>query len=284
MYAAAGQKTLGSSRSPSPAAAAAGEARHPATISRRRTRQSVNCALRTLQALQHEGYVGRGEVTVISDGAEIMKRLPKALPKPTAHILDWFHIAMKIQPLQQMADHVVRTSANRRGHAISIGDDIRSVKWKLWHGQTDRAIDRLEKIMAVLTIQSSHAEASAKRPLDARAALAHLRSLESRRHRQLRRTLPIGPTDCFLARWTIVARQAHRFSHNGESHRHRIFRSCQPNERGRQLRFHDRQTGLFGPRAAPLSGADQKCPWSSRHFRRRLARAWRHRARRFAAV
>ena len=59
---------------------------------------------RTLQALQHEGYVGRGEVTVISDGAEIMKRLPKALPKPTAHILDWFPIAMKIQPLQQMAD------------------------------------------------------------------------------------------------------------------------------------------------------------------------------------
>jgi hypothetical protein len=59
---------------------------------------------RTLQALQREGYVGRGELTVISDGAEIMKRLPKALPQPTVHILDWFHIAMKVQPLQQMAD------------------------------------------------------------------------------------------------------------------------------------------------------------------------------------
>src|SRR5208283_5828108 len=118
---------------------------------------------RTLQALQHEGYAGRGEVTVISDGAEIMKRLPRALPKPAAHILDWFHIAMKIQPLQQMADHIVRTGASGSGYAISIGDDIRSVKWKLWHGQTDRAIDRLEKIMAVLTIPSS--VASAKRIL-----------------------------------------------------------------------------------------------------------------------
>ena len=55
---------------------------------------------RTLQALQSEGYPGRGEVTVLSDGAEIMKRLPKALPQPAAHIIDWFHIAMKIQPLQ----------------------------------------------------------------------------------------------------------------------------------------------------------------------------------------
>jgi hypothetical protein len=32
-------------------------------------------------------------VTVLSDGAEIKKRLPKALPQPTAHIIDWFHIA-----------------------------------------------------------------------------------------------------------------------------------------------------------------------------------------------
>ena len=121
---------------------------------------------RTLQALQHEGYLGRGEVTVISDGAEIMKRLPKALPKPTSHIIDWFHIAMKIQPLQQMADHIVRTSASRIGGAISIADDIRSVKWKLWHGQTDRAIGRLEKIMADLAAASSRGDAIAKRLLD----------------------------------------------------------------------------------------------------------------------
>ncbi|MFD1973526.1 hypothetical protein ACFSQQ_02035 [Mesorhizobium kowhaii] len=44
---------------------------------------------------------------VISDGAEILKRLPRAMPKPTAHIIDWFHIAMKIQPMQQIADHIV---------------------------------------------------------------------------------------------------------------------------------------------------------------------------------
>ncbi len=100
---------------------------------------------------------------MISDGAEIMKRLPKALPKPTTHIIDWFHIAMKIQPLQQVADHIDRTNASRSGRAILIGDDVRSVKWKLWHGQTDRAIDRLEKIMAALAAASGQGDASAKR-------------------------------------------------------------------------------------------------------------------------
>ncbi|MCK1339552.1 hypothetical protein IVB38_26990 [Bradyrhizobium sp. 38] len=45
-------------------------------------------------------------MTVISDGAEILKRLPRAMPKPTTHIIDWFHIAMEIQPIQQIADRI----------------------------------------------------------------------------------------------------------------------------------------------------------------------------------
>ena len=54
---------------------------------------------RTLQALQSEGYSGCREITILSDGAEIMKRLPRASPKPATHIIDWFHLAMKIQPI-----------------------------------------------------------------------------------------------------------------------------------------------------------------------------------------
>jgi hypothetical protein len=35
-------------------------------------------AIRTLHALEEVGYRGFGDVTVISDGAEILKRLPRA--------------------------------------------------------------------------------------------------------------------------------------------------------------------------------------------------------------
>jgi hypothetical protein len=55
---------------------------------------------RKLQALQSEGYSERGEITILSDAVEIMKRLPRALPKPATHIIDWFHLAMKIQPMR----------------------------------------------------------------------------------------------------------------------------------------------------------------------------------------
>lgn len=61
---------------------------------------------RALHSLQEVGYRDFGDVTVISDGAEIIKRLPRAMLKPTTHIIDWFHIAMKIQP----------HAADRRSH------------------------------------------------------------------------------------------------------------------------------------------------------------------------
>ncbi|WP_245435047.1 ISKra4 family transposase [Methylocystis rosea] len=118
---------------------------------------------RALQALQHEGYVGRGEVTVISDGAEIMKRLPKALPKPTAHIIDWFHIAMKIQPMQQIADHIVCCRDEWTNETVVLDEEIRALKWKLWHGQVDRAMQQLEKLIADMAMLREQGDESAGR-------------------------------------------------------------------------------------------------------------------------
>jgi hypothetical protein len=57
---------------------------------------------------------------------------------------DWFHIATKIQPLQQIADHVVRWRDAGTSEIANVDADVRSLKWKLWHGQTDRALDQLE--------------------------------------------------------------------------------------------------------------------------------------------
>ena len=37
---------------------------------------------------------------MISDGAQILTAAP-SVPKPETHIIDWFHIAMKIQPMQR---------------------------------------------------------------------------------------------------------------------------------------------------------------------------------------
>jgi hypothetical protein len=118
---------------------------------------------RTLRALQAEGYSGQGEITILSDGAEIMKRLPKALPKPITHIIDWFHIAMKIQPMQQIADHVVSCRQVRPGMLAMIDEEIKTLKWKLWHGQVDRAITALDRIVTHMNRLHRHGDPSAAR-------------------------------------------------------------------------------------------------------------------------
>jgi hypothetical protein len=76
-----------------------------------------------------------------------MKRLPKALPEPTTHIVDWFHLAMKIRPMQQIADHIVASRPILCGTLAVIDEEIKALKWKLWHGQVERAICALEKII-----------------------------------------------------------------------------------------------------------------------------------------
>ncbi|MER9756250.1 hypothetical protein NKJ46_22945 [Mesorhizobium sp. M0166] len=80
------------------------------------------------------------------DGAEILKRLPRAIRKPTTHIIDWFHIAMKIQPMQQIADHMIRSQSGFAEILPTAGKDIRAVKWRLWQGRVDRAIQDLEQL------------------------------------------------------------------------------------------------------------------------------------------
>jgi hypothetical protein len=102
---------------------------------------------RTLHALAQEGYRGFGDVAVISDGAEILKRLPRAMPKPTTHIIDWFHIAMKIQPMQQIADHMARSQPDEPETTPPLARRVRAVKWRLWHGRVNRAIRDLQELL-----------------------------------------------------------------------------------------------------------------------------------------
>ncbi|BCH05408.1 hypothetical protein MesoLj131b_74070 (plasmid) [Mesorhizobium sp. 131-2-5] len=118
---------------------------------------------RALHALREVGYRGFGDVTVISDGAEILKRLPRAMPKPTAHIIDWFHIAMKVQPMQQIADHMARSRSGLSEGLPAIDRDIRAVKWRLWHGRVDRAITDLEQLLERVKASQGDSEFSIAR-------------------------------------------------------------------------------------------------------------------------
>lgn len=75
---------------------------------------------------------------MISDGEDCLKRLKSALPQPATHILDWFHIAMKLRRIEQTAGWLVRRLPPNEREALL--EDIAVVRWRLWNGQTDRAM------------------------------------------------------------------------------------------------------------------------------------------------
>ncbi|PZV34847.1 hypothetical protein [Mesorhizobium kowhaii] len=85
------------------------------------------------------------------------------MPKPTAHIIDWFHIAMKVQPMQQIADHMARSRSGLSEALPAIDRDIRAVKWRLWHGRVDRAITDLEQLLERVKASQGDSEFSIAR-------------------------------------------------------------------------------------------------------------------------
>ena len=63
-------------------------------------------------------------------------------PKAT-HLLDWFHLTMKLTVLGQFGKSLVHCEAVL-GEAI--GNQIERLKWSLWHGQVDKALSKIDDL------------------------------------------------------------------------------------------------------------------------------------------
>jgi len=66
---------------------------------------------RVRQAMIGAGYTEGAQVTVLSDGDAGLRAIQKEVAPKSAHILDWFHLAMRFQHVIQVArglghDHI----------------------------------------------------------------------------------------------------------------------------------------------------------------------------------
>ena len=81
---------------------------------------------------------------MISDGEECLKRLKSVLPQSTTHIHDWFHIAMKLRPIEQTSKCLARRLPPNEQEEFL--ENIAALRWRLWNGQTERAIDLIDRL------------------------------------------------------------------------------------------------------------------------------------------
>src|SRR5262249_62246420 len=59
------------------------------------------------------------------------------------HILDWFHVTMRLTVLDQYGKGLVHCDA-MVGQAIR--EKIERLKWSLWHGQVDKALGKIDDL------------------------------------------------------------------------------------------------------------------------------------------
>jgi hypothetical protein len=106
------------------------------------------------------------EITILSDGADGPRSLGEAASVgPTFHVLDWFHLAMRIQHVAQAVKGWPKITDGDRQESVRLADAVEHIRWRLWHGQVQRALDLMDHTLAELD-----ATATASSPTVAAAA------------------------------------------------------------------------------------------------------------------
>ena len=92
--------------------------------------------------LRDLGATTNTPVTVLTDGAEGPRTLGEAAsPGPTHHVLDWFHLSMRVQHVAQTVRSWPSASEADRRRGARFTETIERIRWRLWHGQVQRAVD-----------------------------------------------------------------------------------------------------------------------------------------------
>jgi hypothetical protein len=101
-------------------------------------------------------------VTILSDGADGPRSLGEAACiGPTSHVLDWFHLAMRIQHVAQAAKGWPADTPGEREDGARLADAVEHIRWRLWHGQVQRALDLIAETLAWLEDMPDAASAAA---------------------------------------------------------------------------------------------------------------------------
>jgi hypothetical protein len=94
---------------------------------------------RLFEILQAQGLQMNQAVTFLTDGGDSVRDLTDGYSPQSVHILDWFHIAMRLTVLGQMGKSV---EVEHKGEKFE--EELERVKWFLWHNNVYKALQLLE--------------------------------------------------------------------------------------------------------------------------------------------
>ena len=104
---------------------------------------------RLWELMKSQGMQINQQVVFLSDGGEDIRQVREYLHPNSEHVIDWFHITMRLTVLQQQTK-ALEEARPQAGAAVS--RQIESIKHLLWHGNVEEALERLTKLLMDLDL------------------------------------------------------------------------------------------------------------------------------------
>ncbi len=98
---------------------------------------------RLFEVLRSQGLQHNQEIAFLSDGEDTVRQLQWYLNPQSDHILDWFHLTMRLTVLGQFLKGLIHLDPVIGG---DMQRELERTKWYLWHGNGEQALFWFEDI------------------------------------------------------------------------------------------------------------------------------------------
>jgi hypothetical protein len=104
---------------------------------------------RLFEVLKAQGMQPNQQVAFLTDGGEDVRELPLYLNPQAEHLIDWFHITMRLTVMGQMTKGLEAETGTR------VAKELERLKWFLWHANVLRALQVIEDLGMDLHVEGA---------------------------------------------------------------------------------------------------------------------------------
>ena len=123
---------------------------------------------RLFEVLQSQGHQLNQQLTFLSDGGDTVRNLQLSLNPQAEHLLDWFHVTMRLTVMQQTAKSLPETTSDEeRTYEVRapVIKELERLKWFLWHGNVYQAFQVMQSVEGDLEVAVATSEDATARKL-----------------------------------------------------------------------------------------------------------------------
>src|SRR5262245_46261451 len=123
---------------------------------------------RLFAVLQSQGHQLNQQITFLSDGGDTVRDLQLYLNPQAEHLLDWFHVTMRLTVMRQTAKSLPATTQDEEMTyevRAPVTKELERLKWFLWHGNVYQALQLSQVVEGDLEVAVATSSDSTARKL-----------------------------------------------------------------------------------------------------------------------